>query len=210
MEKLKENIASILAVAVLFSIVQLGSLYGVLNRYKINNTQPLAGSSYSFLETTRSAAATTTRSYLNSSAGPNASTTAIFKIDRAVDLDLNLVATASTTNSRLVYAFAFSNNYTGTCSTANAVCSTTGNGDWFFEDGTSVDSTTQVTHGSGRVNNPWVLNASSTESCGAMCFTKNVSIPDVRATYLKIYFGSTVADASIWYELMRQVPFSGR
>ena len=168
----------------------------------------LGGGAYSFLETTRSAGATTTRNYLNSNAANTASTTAVFKIDKTVDLDLNFVVLASSTASRLVWAVAFSNNYTGACSTANAVCTATGDGDWFFEDGSSVDSTTLVTHGAGRLINEWRLNASSTESCGAMCFTKNVGVPDTRATHMKLYLGSQVADASVWFELMRQVPLS--
>lgn len=205
MEKLKENILTIIVSVVLTGIVFLGGIYGFLNKQSGNQL-----SGMNFLETTRSAAATTTTAYLNSNAALSASTTAIFKIDKAVDLDLNIIAVASSTNTRLSWAVAFSNNYSGTCSTANAVCSTTDNGDWFFADGESVDTTTLVTHGAGRVENFWALNSSTTESCGTMCFTKNFDIANVKATYMKLFIGSRVTDASVWYELMRQVPYSGR
>jgi len=164
------------------------------------------GSSY-FLNIIRSATATTTTTNLSHNEAQSASTTAIYQIDRATDFDLNVMVRASSTSAVFVWSVAFSNNYVG-CTDINVACPTTGNGDWFFEDGSSVDSTTAVSHGAGILQNTWALNSSSTESCGAMCFTKNIAIKDIRARHVKFYFGSRVASSTMWHELVKEVPNS--
>lgn len=172
---------------------------------------PLGGDAY-YINISRSATATTTTDMLNSTGigftridhagarrvvgSESGSTTAIHKIDRSVAYDLNLMLVASNTDSQLVWSYAFSNNYN----------ESTGDGDWFFEDGRQVDSTTQVTHGQ-LLQHQWTPGtSSSTETCGTLCFTKNVGVDELRGRYVKIYFGSRVASSSLWHELARKLP----
>ena len=174
---------------------------------------PLGSGSF-FINVSRSAIATTTVRMLNSTGvgltesnptgtlttklGNVGSSTAIFSIDRSTAYDLNLLMVASNTDSQLAWSYAFSNNY-------NEV---TGDGDWFFEDGAQVDSTVQKTHGQ-RLLHLWAPGtSSSTETCGTLCFTKGVDVDELRARYVKIYFGSRVASSSIWFELARELPNS--
>ena len=167
-----------------------------------------------FINVSRSATATTTAQMLNSTgigftkvnhagvattrSGQIGSTTAIYKIDQSVAYDLNLMMVASNTDSQLVWSYAFSNNYN----------EATGDGDWFFEDGSSVDSVTQKTHGN-RLQHLWTPGtSSSSETCGTLCFTKGVDVDELRARHVKIYFGSRVASSSLWHELARELPNS--
>ena len=168
------------------------------------------GSGSFFINVSRSATATTTTSILapngfifadSDSSSRTGSTTFIYSIDRSASYDLNWMFTASSVDSNLVWSYAFSNNYN----------EATGNGDWFFEDGNNVDSTTLVTHGATIVLHsyiPTAITASSSETCGAMCFTRNIDVPDMRARHVKLYFGSRVATGTLWHELARELPNS--
>ena len=161
--------------------------------------QIFGGSGAFFINISRSATATTPTSILApngfifadaDSSSRTASTTFIYEIDRSSAYDLNMMFTASSVDSNLVWSYAFSNNYN----------TDTGNGDWFFEDGNSVDSAVLVSHGTTILLHsftPTAITSSSSESCGAMCFTRNVDVPDIRARHVRIQFGSRVATGTL-------------
>ena len=194
-------------------------LYGVTSLLLLGviafpQTESKLGSGSFFINVSRSATATTTVQMLNSTGigftkvdhagiastrlGQVGSTTAIYKINQSAAYDLNLMMVASNTDSQLVWSYAFSNNYN----------EATGDGDWFFEDGSSVDSVTQKTHGN-LLQHLWTPGtSSSSETCGTLCFTKGVDVDELRARHVKIYFGSRVASSSLWHELARELPNS--
>lgn len=146
------------------------------------------------LDISRSAAATTTLSYLATS--DTASTTAVYDINKIPATDLNLMFTASTTGtSKLIHSYAFS--------TGNGCDATPAGCDWFFEDGKEANSTSLSTHAPRRVIHSWTPVADNA-SCGDACFTKSVGIPDVRAKWMRIYFGVRDANGALWHEIVRE------
>ena len=183
---MQKYILTAISTALLGIIIFLGGLYGQVNNVVKNMG---SGSGPYYLQYIRSANSTTTVSYLSTTA---ASTTVVYDIHNITDIDMNLAFTASTTGtSKLVYSFAFSNNYVPS----------TGNGDFYGEDGVTNNSNISSTHGAQTVIHDWTPTGSSPAK-------KNISIPDVRAKYMRVSFGVQGANGSLYYETALQEPQS--
>lgn len=125
-------------------------------------------------------AATTTRQYLNSTT--QAKSSFIIPVEDADLIDLNVIAEASSTSAVLRWDVAFSSSYDNT----------TGNGDWYCADASSV-AIASTTHSAACHEHQWTPGTVSTS-------TKNVSIEPVAAKYARIRFYATTGDFSIHAE----------
>lgn len=166
---------------------------------------PLGGGDFFFVNPVRSAGATTSVTYLSTTA----TSTFVFNINGISDYDMNVLFNASTTGtSKLAYKFEFSNNYEENCR-IGVVCAGTSDGDWFGEDSFQNNNTITTTHGARTREHEWTPTASGdTDLCGTSCFKRNFNTPDIRAKFVKIHFSTRAANGSIWFELGNKEPSS--
>lgn len=186
MNKLKENILTIITSVLLFAIVTLGGFYGVLNQ-KLQQAKTTGGfgfsSDQSFLITRGTATikagdpqATTTVVYLKTN--DTASSTIIGYAGSADKVDLNLQAVASTSGTSVLQIFTYTS--------PNRI-------DWYKGDCYNVASTVLVTHSPSACIGSWTITGGGTQ-------TLNVALGDVQSKYFKVDFGVTGANASLWAE----------
>ena len=116
--------------------------------------------------------ATTTKVYLETG---GASSTLNFNCDETESIDMNLMFVASSTASKLQWTYEFSFD----------------NVDWFFEDGKTVNSDVQTTHGAGGMVHFWTPGTTSRSQ-------KNVTITPVASQYCRVVYGVTGGNGSLW------------
>ncbi len=186
MNKLKENILTILTSVILSAIVMLGGFYGVLNQ-KLQEVKTVGGgfsSDQSFTIVPGSSAtqkagdpqASSSVIYLG--VGNTASSSIIGYAGLADKVDLNMQAVASTSGTSKLQIFVFTS--------PNKI-------DWYKADCFSVASTVLVTHSATACINEWTITGSGTQ-------TLNIPLGDVQSKYFKVNFGVTGANASLWAE----------
>lgn len=117
--------------------------------------------------------ATTTVAYLQTGDTATSSITAFG--GRATSADFDLVATASSTASRILYTLQFSPN----------------GDDWYNEDCSSVTSDVLVTHGAAPCTHTW------TPGTTALSY-KNFSISGIQSKWFKVKISVTGANASVY------------
>lgn len=122
--------------------------------------------------------ATTTPVYMQTTA--TASSTVIGYTSRATALDLNIGIIASSSSSRLAWTLEFSTNYNRA----------TGNGDWYFEDGSNVDSTISVTHGASPLINQWTPGTTVWQG-------KNITVQTLQSRWFRLRATVTGANAAV-------------
>ena len=108
-----------------------------------------------------------------------------FDIEGADQIDLNLIVRSTTTPPTIQwnYEFSFDGN------------------NWFPEDGTTVTNNTKVTHGATKVIHAWTF-ATTTQSVGPDWIQRNITVPNVASKKIRILFGTTVANAQIWAQIV--------
>lgn len=136
--------------------------------------------------------ATTSPTYLTAG---SATTSLAFASNDAESIDLNLIATASSSSATLQYTIEFS----------NSVNCPDGNADWFPEDGYTNTSNTLVTHGNGARLHSWNL-ATSTNAVASNFTRKNLSITPVASACTRINFSLSGANSSLWAEAVLAEP----
>ena len=137
-----------------------------------------AGTGSGFATTTPGeASATTTVTYFLPS---SATTTITGFTGRADQIDLNLLAVASSTATVWLYTVQFSPNYV----------SSTGNGDWYNEDCSTITSNTVITHGASACSHTWTPGTAVTQK-------KNFSIGTTQSKWFRINFSVNGAGGSL-------------
>lgn len=175
MNKKQIAIGGLLAVAILFLGILIWDGPQVLQR-KVDETAggPFILGTHCYLGNSLQGTSSFAVSYLTTS-----TTTFDCYIARADKVDLNIRYTASTTSSRLEWKYEFSNDKI----------------DWKAEDGTTVDSNTEVTHGAGMVVHKWTPGTTSTSS-------KNITISPTASKWLRVNFTSAAANGALWAEII--------
>ncbi len=175
MNKKQIAIGGLLAVAILFLGILIWDGLQVLQR-KVDETAggPFVLGTHCYLGNSLQGTSSFAVSYLTTS-----TTTFDCFIARADKIDLNMRYTASGTTARLEWNTEFSNDKV----------------DWKPEDGITVDSRTQVTHGAGNVTHQWTPGVTATSS-------KNVTINPTASKWVRINFTSAVANGALWAEII--------
>lgn len=131
----------------------------------------------SAFDSNQDSGATTTVQYLQSNQA--ASTTISRYTAMAESIDLNMQYTASTTSGCLQWQYAFSNNAL----------------DWYYENGRSIVSNTAETDGATPLLHTWCPVSNAT-------VRKNISISPTASKYLRVEFMPTVANGSLYEQLV--------
>lgn len=132
------------------------------------------------------ASATTTVLYFSTA---SATSTITGYIGRADKIDLSLLEVASTTSTAWLYTVQFSHNYV----------SSTGNGDWFNEDCSSISSNTLVTHGATACIHSWTPGTTAT-------LKKNIGIGATQAKWFRVNVWASAAGGSLWGQAIPSEP----
>lgn len=138
-----------------------------------------AGTGAGFATTTpgEASASTTITYFLPSSA----TTTITGYTGRADKIDLNLNEVASSTATNWLYTVQFSPNYT----------SSTGNGDWYNEDCSSITSNVVITHGATACIHTWTPGTTAN-------LKKNIGIGASQQKWFRVNIWASAAGGSLY------------
>mgnify|MGYP001587013455 CR=1 FL=1 len=128
---------------------------------------------------TTTVAATTTAIYMNAAGATTTNQIFGCQTEGADVIDLNMNFAASSTASQLLWEIQFSNN----------------NIDWYSEDGKTVDSEVNTTHGATAKVHLWTPGKIATSS-------KNIGIEPVASKRTRILFNSAGANGAISAEML--------
>lgn len=108
-------------------------------------------------------------------------------IDGADMIDLNILFVASSSTSTLTWAIDFSTN----------------GGDWFGEEGKTVDNNVVTTHGASTKVHRWTPAVTSSTATSS----KNVGIEPLAAKKMRVFFQPMNDNGKVWAEIVKREQF---